>query len=114
VPLRGSDAFLFVSLALLAAICLFGKLSAVWVLVAGMEGPAACMHACCMGYGCHCEPGTGLECVLCFAAGAALGTLNYYVNLLQISNSISLWLGISPPDIFFYAVSGEDMWITWI
>jgi hypothetical protein len=39
VPLAGSDAFLFVSLALLAAGCLFGKLSAVWVLVAG--APAA-------------------------------------------------------------------------
>lgn len=35
VPLSGSDAFLFVSLALIACGCLFGKLSAVWVLVAG-------------------------------------------------------------------------------
>lgn len=38
VPLKGSDAFLFVALALLVAICLFGKLSAVWVLVAGGPG----------------------------------------------------------------------------
>jgi hypothetical protein len=35
VPLSGRDAFLFVSLALLLAAVLFGKLSAVWVLVAG-------------------------------------------------------------------------------
>ena len=35
VPLAGSDAFLFVSLALLAAGCLFGKLSVVWVLITG-------------------------------------------------------------------------------
>lgn len=35
VPLEGADAFLFVSIALLVAAVLFGKLSAVWVLVAG-------------------------------------------------------------------------------
>lgn len=35
VPLAGSDVFLFVSLALIAAAALFGKLSAVWVLVTG-------------------------------------------------------------------------------
>jgi hypothetical protein len=34
-----------------------------------------------------------------------VGAINYYVNLLQISNSVSLWLRISPPDLFFYAVS---------
>ena len=38
IPLKGSDAFLFVSLALIIAACLFGKLSAVWVLVAGARG----------------------------------------------------------------------------
>jgi hypothetical protein len=31
--------------------------------------------------------------------------VNNYANLLQVSNSISIWLGISPPDLFFYAVS---------
>lgn len=30
--------------------------------------------------------------------------VNNYANLLHISNSITLWLGISPPDLFFYAV----------
>ena len=35
VPLSGSDVFLFVSLALVACGCLFGKLSAVWVLIMG-------------------------------------------------------------------------------
>lgn len=35
VPMAGTDVFLFVSLALIAAGVLFGKLSAVWVLIAG-------------------------------------------------------------------------------
>ncbi|KAI3423997.1 hypothetical protein D9Q98_009830 [Chlorella vulgaris] len=69
VPLKGSDAFLFASLALIFAGCLFGKLAVVWVLI----------------------------------AGGALGAVNNYANLLQVSNSISIWLGISPPDLFFYA-----------
>ncbi len=33
-----------------------------------------------------------------------MGTINNYANLLQVSNAISIWLGISPPDLFFYAV----------
>ncbi|KAL4855765.1 Sodium/hydrogen exchanger 7 [Chlorella vulgaris] len=70
VPLKGSDAFLFASLALIFAGCLFGKLAVVWVLI----------------------------------AGGALGAVNNYANLLQVSNSISIWLGISPPDLFFYAL----------
>ncbi|GAB4813268.1 hypothetical protein N2152v2_000314 [Parachlorella kessleri] len=69
VPLQGADAFLFVSLALLAAAILFGKLSAVWVLV----------------------------------SGGVLGIVNYHANLLQVSNAVALWIGISPPDLFFYA-----------
>ena len=68
--MAGGDVFLFVSLALICAAFLFGKLSAVWVLI----------------------------------AGGVLGAVNKYANLLRISNSIALWLGISPPDIFFYAV----------
>jgi NhaP-type Na+/H+ or K+/H+ antiporter len=35
IPLRGADAFLFASLALAAAAALFGRLAAVWTLVAG-------------------------------------------------------------------------------
>ncbi|KAL4547435.1 hypothetical protein Ndes2526B_g06687 [Nannochloris sp. 'desiccata'] len=35
--------------------------------------------------------------------GGVVGVLNYYVNLLQISNAISLWLSIQPADLFFYA-----------
>lgn len=69
MPLRGSDAFLFVSIALLTASMLFGKLSAVWALV----------------------------------AGGIVGVINYYANLLQISNAISLWLSIQPADLFLYA-----------
>lgn len=70
MPLEGNDAFLFASLALLAAACLGGKLGPVWVLI----------------------------------TGGILGTLNFYVNLGEVSNGIALWLGISPPDLFFYAL----------
>lgn len=35
--------------------------------------------------------------------GGVLGTLNYYFNLLQISNAVSIWLSIQPADLFFYA-----------
>lgn len=38
-------------------------------------------------------------------AGGVVGTINNYANLLQVSNAIAIWLGISPPDLFFYAVS---------
>ena len=31
------------------------------------------------------------------------GLTNYYENLRRLSNAISLWLGIQPPDLFFYA-----------
>jgi hypothetical protein len=33
-----------------------------------------------------------------------VGTVNYYANLLHVSNGIAVWLGISPPDLFFFAV----------
>ena len=69
VPGEAPDVFLFASLALLAACFLFGKLSTVWVLV----------------------------------AGCLLATLNFFVNLLEIGNSIALWLDIQPPDLFLYA-----------
>ena len=66
VPLAGSDAFLFVSLALLAAGCLFGKLSVVWVLITGgccpPARPPARPPACC------CWRQLGQQ-----ASGAALG-----------------------------------------
>lgn len=38
VPVEGSDAFLFASLALLAGACSRGKLAVVWVLLAGKRG----------------------------------------------------------------------------
>jgi NhaP-type Na+/H+ or K+/H+ antiporter len=44
-----------------------------------------------------------LSAVFVLIVGGILGVLNYYVNLLQISNSISLWLSIQPADLFFYA-----------
>lgn len=36
--------------------------------------------------------------------GGCLGAVNNWANLREISNAISLWLGISPPDLFFFAV----------
>ena len=42
--------------------------------------------------------------VLLILAGGVVGVVNNYANLRHISNSITLWLGISPPDLFFYAV----------
>jgi len=32
-----------------------------------------------------------------------VGTVNNYANLREISSAIAIWLGISPPDLFFYA-----------
>jgi hypothetical protein len=103
VPLKGSDAFLFVSLALVTAAALFGKLSAVWVLISGVVTVkrGACslvLHECMQRY----MQGVRL---LPLCAGGVIGAINNYANLLQVSNSISIWLGISPPDLFFYAVS---------
>lgn len=69
VPLRGYDAFLFAGIALIAASILFGRLSVVFVLI----------------------------------AGAIVGVLHYYVNMLQLSNSITQWLSFSPSDLFLYA-----------
>lgn len=69
VPLRGYDTFLFAGIALIVASILFGRLSAVCVLI----------------------------------AGAIVGVLHYYVNMLELSNSITQWLSFSPSDLFLYA-----------
>ena len=50
--------------------------------------------ACCFGK---------LASVVVLCIGGILGTINYYANLLQISNAISIWLDIQPADLFFYA-----------
>lgn len=44
-----------------------------------------------------------LSAVFVLIVGGIVGVLNFYVNLLQIGNSISLWLSIQPADLFFYA-----------
>ena len=44
-----------------------------------------------------------LASVWALCLGGILGTINYYANLLQISNSVAIWLSIQPADIFFYA-----------
>ncbi|KAI7841428.1 hypothetical protein COHA_004823 [Chlorella ohadii] len=36
-------------------------------------------------------------------AGGALGAASYWANLRELGNGVALWLGISPPDLFFYA-----------
>ncbi|KDD76916.1 hypothetical protein H632_c68p2, partial [Helicosporidium sp. ATCC 50920] len=69
VPLSAQDAFLFVGIALLVMSLFFGKLSAVWVLV----------------------------------AGGVLSLINWKVNMYHLSNAITVWLNIQPPDLFFYA-----------
>jgi NhaP-type Na+/H+ or K+/H+ antiporter len=35
--------------------------------------------------------------------GGIVGCINHYVNMLQVSSAIALWLNIQPADIFFYA-----------
>ncbi|KAL4430847.1 hypothetical protein ABPG75_006103 [Micractinium tetrahymenae] len=44
-----------------------------------------------------------LQSVWVLIVGGCLGILNYEVNLYRLGNAISLWLGIQPPDLFFYA-----------
>ncbi|KAI7841566.1 hypothetical protein COHA_004736 [Chlorella ohadii] len=44
-----------------------------------------------------------LQSVWVLVIGGCLGILNYEVNLQRLGNAISLWLGIQPPDLFFYA-----------
>lgn len=41
-------------------------------------------------------------------AGGIFGIVNYEANLGRVSNSISLWLGVQPPEIFFYAVGAAQ------
>ncbi|PSC68844.1 Sodium hydrogen exchanger 7 [Micractinium conductrix] len=44
-----------------------------------------------------------LQSVWVLIVGGCLGILNYEVNLNRLGNAISLWLGMQPPDLFFYA-----------
>lgn len=55
---------------------------------------ALLVTACCFGK---------LASVTVLCIGGILGTINYYANLLQIGNAISIWLAIQPADLFFYA-----------
>lgn len=113
VPQHGTDAFLFASLALLAGACALGKLAVVWVLLAGRwRGVRAA------GERGHATAGAGRVALPVAAAGCrpftphptrraaggALGAASYWANLRQLGNGVALWLGISPPDLFFYAV----------
>lgn len=66
VPLSAQDAFLFVGLALLVMSTLFGKLSAVWVLIAGTTASD--------GLGALMLPVIGPAC--CDGAGACIDTLS--------------------------------------
>lgn len=43
-----------------------------------------------------------LSLLLVFICGGALGVLSSWQNLGRLSNSVALWLGLSPPDLFFY------------
>lgn len=44
-----------------------------------------------------------LSAVWLLLAGGVLGVVNYYANLLRLSNAIALWLQIQPPYLFWYA-----------
>jgi NhaP-type Na+/H+ or K+/H+ antiporter len=44
-----------------------------------------------------------LSTVWVLVTGCLLATLNYFVNLLEIGNSVALWLNIQPPELFLYA-----------
>ena len=117
VPLKGSDAFLFAALALVCAAVLFGKLSAVWVLIAGGWAAASWLVAALTWSlrgaatrlaGPRAVPTPGWRPPLPRAlllAGGVVGAVNNYVHLREVSNAITIWLGISPPDLFFFAVS---------
>lgn len=42
--------------------------------------------------------------------GGILGAATYLANLRELGNGVALWLGISPPDLFFYAVGRLCRW----
>eukprot|EP00889_Picochlorum_renovo_P008463 jgi/Picre1/35493/NNA_002955.t1 len=44
-----------------------------------------------------------LSTVYVLVVGALLGILHYYVNMLQLGNSVAQWLSVSPSDLFLYA-----------
>ena len=106
VPLKGADAFLFASLALVLGSACTGKLSLVFVLIIGRHPARApplprAYRSCGLGGRAPPSPSRAPPPPRC--AGCLFGIANYEANLLQLSNAISLWLGIQPPDIFFYA-----------
>lgn len=44
-----------------------------------------------------------LSTVYVLVVGALLGILHYYVDMLQLGNSITQWLSVNPSDLFLYA-----------
>ncbi|KAI8101987.1 hypothetical protein M9434_007048 [Picochlorum sp. BPE23] len=44
-----------------------------------------------------------LSTVYVLVVGALLGILHYYVDMLQLGNSITQWLSVAPSDLFLYA-----------
>ncbi|KAL4437060.1 hypothetical protein ABPG75_004199 [Micractinium tetrahymenae] len=44
-----------------------------------------------------------LAVVWVLVAGGTLGAATYLANLRELGNGVAMWLGISPPDLFFYA-----------
>lgn len=116
-------------MALLVASVCTGKLSAIWMLIIGelcrlhtpgLPGSSRSSRSCCQRLlAGSCEPSERACVPLCpqlssswpgqpfpkprFCAGGCFGLANYYENMLRLSNAIALWLGIQPPDLFFYA-----------
>jgi hypothetical protein len=108
IPESGEDAVLFASLALVLACLLSGRLSALWVFIAG--------NLCCVSitdYGFACQT---LGCkqlspedvgcrdmeVSSVTAGGALQLFNSVCNMGPLSNAFAIWLSISPADLFLY------------
>lgn len=112
IPESGEDAVLFASLGLLLAALLSGRLSALWVFIAGTaffrcDGQCDCYAVCrqvrlwCMvdASASRMRRQSGHAMVL---TGGALQLLNTACNMGPLSNAIVLWLGIRPADVFLY------------
>lgn len=90
VPDKGYDAVLFGAMAVVLAVLLQGKYSALWTLVAGTCGTIV-----------YCGVGAAIN-VLVFPAGGAIQSLAFVWNTGPLGNGIAIWLGIEPADLFLY------------
>lgn len=52
----------------------------------------------------HLRPPTPVPNISCSCKGAACEILTYRINLGHFSNSVALWIGMQPSEIFFYTM----------